>query len=103
MSEEKIEKKFTIGDRTYWLIALLTIPVLSYFVTKAFTVFAPARCYTLYAHNILTVFWIAIGIISLRMLIGLVLGQKRKKILFYLSLPIILALLCDIIVRIKLT
>jgi len=84
-------------NRQFWAMGIVCFLGLAY-VLAVFS-FVPCKCEygELSSEAMWKVYWISIGLVLIRMIVGFILRQKKKIIPLYVALPLVLDFTCAFI------
>lgn len=81
------------GYRVPWLIAIVSLPVPAWLAYQVY----PIGCQCWYGSASTSLFMKGLYMIWARLLVGLVLGENREKILFYMVMPFFVGIVVMIV------
>ena len=81
------------GNRLYWLLAIITLPISAILAYSFF----PVCCRCLYGAVTGRVFYMGIYLIWIRLFVGLILGENWKKAIIYMIMPFVMGLVVNTI------
>ena len=85
--------KIFSGNRVPWLIAIVALPVPAWLAYQVY----PIGCKCWYGSASADLFMKGLYMIWARLLVALILGENRDKILFYMVMPFFVALVVTIV------
>ncbi len=79
-------KRIISGNRLYWVLAVIALPVPAFLACAFFGI----GCKCSYGAATGRIFEIGLYLIWIRLFVGLVLGENRKKVIVYLLMPFVI-------------